>query len=105
MVIRFKSRNFRKYVASDVAGRIVGKVANGGESVSPKVLESLTSVERISVVFAIELLVIEAKVKQTRMIVRAIVIIAILAALVITDAPFWEVLAKALHEFLMVGLD
>jgi hypothetical protein len=38
------------------------------------------------------------------MVMRTIVILAILATMIVTDAPIGETLAKALHEFLKMGL-
>ncbi len=105
MIISPRARNLFKNVSSDVLRRLEGKIANGGEAVSPELLEKLTRIERTTVVMAIELLVFEAKVKQTRMIVRAIVLIAVLAALVIADPGVWKVFPEALHEFLEMALD
>ncbi len=103
MIISPFPRNLLKYIPGDIASGLKGKLSDCGEAVAPELLESLTSEERIAVVLAVELLVIEAQIKYRRMIVRAIVIVAILAAVVISDGPIGEVFSKAFYEFLMMA--
>ncbi len=102
MVVSFRSRNFLKNVSGCVSSRLVRQFSNGGKSVSPEVLKGLTNVERIALVLAIQLLITERDVKRTKMVVRAIVIVAILAAGVISDSRILEVVAESFYEILQM---
>ncbi len=96
------TRDFFEYIPGDIASGLKLKIAENGEAVTPELIEALTSEERIAVVLAVELLVIEAQVKYRRMVVRAIIVIAVLAAVVILQLAVGEGLPKSFYEFLMM---
>ena len=97
-----RTRDFLKYVPGTVSSAFVRKFANRSKSIPPDVLESLTSEERIAAIVAVQLLITERKIKNTQMIMRTIVIVAVLTACVVADPRIIEVVAEPLYEFLKV---
>ncbi len=102
VIVSPRTRHFLKNISCRVSGALVSKVSKGSESVPPEVLEGLTSVERIALVLAVQLLVTERQVKRTKMIVRAAVLVAILATSIVADPRVIEVVGKSFYEVAQV---
>ncbi len=100
VVMPLRTRHFLKNISASVSSALVRKFANGGESIPPDVLKELTREERVSLILAVQLLATEYKIKRAKMIVRALVLVAIFSASVISNPVILEVVAEPFYEVL-----
>lgn len=99
-----RTRNFFQAVASHISGRLKGDGAEPAVSKFPELVQLLTDEQRVTVILLNEFLVREANIIKYRMMMRAISLVAILTALVVSDSATVKVLSQALKEFLDVGV-
>lgn len=97
-----RTRHFLKNVPAGISRTLVSELSKGSKPIPPKILEDLAGEERIALIVAIQLLVTERKIKTTKVIMRSLVFIAILAASVIANPRVAEVMSEPLYEFLKV---
>ena len=94
-----------KTVPRSIRRALERELSNGAPTDWPELLKSLTSEQRVSIIIVKELLVAEIKAKNTRMVVRTIQLLAVLATVVIANLPGGEPLSDALHKFLIMLFD
>ena len=87
-------------IPSNIRRRLVRELADADEAFPPDLFEGLTSEQRTAILLFNKLLIREIQIEQTRVIVRAGVIVAVLAAIIIADSSVAEMLAQALIKLL-----
>lgn len=98
--MRLSTGNFFRAIPGAIHRGLKRQLSNGTKTITPEVIQGLTSEERVTIALLEQLLIRELKVKQTRMVVRTIQLIAILATLVITDA-IDKPLVSSLVDFIL----
>jgi hypothetical protein len=105
MIISKRTGTFLQNISRAIVRRIEREGATCYKSETPDLLEHIRCIHIVIRAYGKDILTLKIDSKYARVIVWALIFIAILATHIVADLPGSEALSQALHEFLEIFLE